>query len=305
MPAFSVIIPCHNAASTLQACCASLFAQTLTDWEAILIDDGSTDATPEVMRDLARRDGRIRTVRQENAGPAAARNRAAALARGDFIAFLDADDLWLPEKLASVSHVFDTDPGADAVFGRIAFFDEAHRRGDTTFSTVRPGRQTRTDVIGENPACTLSNLSVRRAAFLASGGLDAGIRHAEDLEWMNRALASGLAIRATQDLHVRYRASEGGLSADLEAMHAGWRRAVAPYARPSELRAAEARHLRYLARRALRIGQPSRRALDLALRGLRIAPAAFLGGRHRGAATLAGCLIAPFLPSAVRRRAFA
>ena len=305
MPTFSVVIPCHDAAATIGAAIASLAAQTRADWEAVCVDDGSTDATPARLEALAARDPRIRVIRQENAGPSAARNRGAAAASGGILAFLDADDLWLPGKLDSVARTFEAHPDADAVFGRIAFFREAGG-ADATTSTVRPGPQTMADVLGENPACTVSNLSVRREAFLATGGFDGAMRHAEDLEWMIRAVAGGLRVVATPDLHVRYRASDDGLSADLFAMHAGWRRAtLAAAPRPREFGRAEARHLRYLARRALRTGQPPRTALALALRGLRAAPLAFLGGRHRGPATLIGCLAAPLLPATLRRRAFA
>ena len=303
MPRFSVIVPCFNAEETIEATFASLLAQTVTDWEVIFVDDASSDKTPAILDRLLRSDPRVRLIRQPNAGPSVARNRAAEVARGEILAFLDADDIWLPTKLASVAAVFLSDPEADGVFGRIAFFRDIDAP-DTTTSTVRPGRQVRDDVLGENPACTLSNLSVRRAAFLATGGFDGKMRHAEDLEWMNRALANGLTLVATEDLHVRYRASDFGLSADLNAMHTGWRSAVAPFARPEELRAAEARHLRYLARRALRIGQSPRIARNLALSGLRRAPLAFMGDAHRGPATLAACLVAPIIPSPLRRRAF-
>ena len=307
MSLFTVIIPCYNCAVTLPRTIESLTDQTITDWEAICIDDGSQDDTPSLLKRLAAEDPRIRFMRQANAGPSRARNRAAAMARGRILAFLDADDLWLPDKLASVAHVFSEAGDAAASYGRIAFFRN-DGEPDATLSTVTPGLVKLADCLGENPMCTLSNLSVTREAFLASGGFDETMRHGEDLEWLVRSVAGGLKVIATDNLNVRYRACEGGLSADLLAMHTGWRRAVSMAGgkvSKGTLRRAEARHLRYLARRALRIGQPPHIALSLALRGLRAAPLAFLGGRHRGPATLIGCLLAPFLPAFIRRRAFA
>jgi glycosyltransferase involved in cell wall biosynthesis len=92
----STIIPTYNRANLITEALDSVLAQTFPNVEVIVVDDGSTDATSEV---LARYGGRIRVIYQRNAGPAAARNRGIAAANGEFIAFLDSDDLWLPEKL--------------------------------------------------------------------------------------------------------------------------------------------------------------------------------------------------------------
>ncbi len=307
MAKFSVVIPCFNCADTIEATLASVQAQTLADWDVICVDDGSSDDTLAVLQRLAEAEPRLHIMSQENAGPSRARNAAATTAGGDIVAFLDADDVWLPGKLASVAKAFAEDPIADAVFGRIAFF-RSHDEGDATTSTVRPGRAELTDFVGENPACTLSNLSVKRDAFLASGGFNETMRFSEDLEWLVRVAAGGMTLVATEDLHVRYRTSEGGLSADLQAMHQGWQRAVASAegALPArKMAAAEATHLRYLARRALRTQTAPRVGQALALRGMRLAPLAFLGGGHRGPLTLLGCLLAPVLPARLRQHLFA
>ncbi|MCU6455354.1 glycosyltransferase [Sphingomonas sp. A2-49] len=98
-PVVSVVIPGYNGADFIGATLASLGAQTLTDWEAIVVDDRSTDATRDIVRDWA--DPRVRLVEQaENGGPVRARNRGVALARGRYIAGLDQDDLCRPERLA-------------------------------------------------------------------------------------------------------------------------------------------------------------------------------------------------------------
>jgi teichuronic acid biosynthesis glycosyltransferase TuaG len=103
-PTVSVITPARNAAATLEATIASVTAQTRADWEMLIADDGSTDATVAIAAAWAARDPRIRPLPGPRAGggegPAAARNRAIRAARGRFIAFLDADDRWRPEKLA-------------------------------------------------------------------------------------------------------------------------------------------------------------------------------------------------------------
>ena len=101
MPLVSIVTPVYNAARWLPETLASVRAQTLTDWEQILVDDSSTDNSFAIAETAAREDARLRLVcTAHNIGPSAARNLAIEVARGRFIAFLDADDLWLPEKLA-------------------------------------------------------------------------------------------------------------------------------------------------------------------------------------------------------------
>ena len=97
----SIITPVYNAARWLPETLASVQAQTLTDWEHLLVDDGSTDESAMIVVGAAVADRRIRLLRTaQNSGPGAARNVALDAARGRFIAFLDADDVWYPEKLA-------------------------------------------------------------------------------------------------------------------------------------------------------------------------------------------------------------
>ncbi len=98
MPIFSIIIPVYNAEAYIEQTLATVFAQSFTDFEIIVVDDGSTDRTAERINAFAQSD-LLRYIYQNNAGPAAARNTALSLARGQFIAFLDSDDLWHPRKL--------------------------------------------------------------------------------------------------------------------------------------------------------------------------------------------------------------
>lgn len=99
-PLVSVIVPVFNAGAVLERAAASVIAQDMADWELLLIDDGSGDASAQVIEHLAAHDPRIRGLRQgRNTGAAAARNAGLDAARGRYIAFLDADDAWLPQKL--------------------------------------------------------------------------------------------------------------------------------------------------------------------------------------------------------------
>ena len=114
----SVIMPAYNGAKYISAAISSVQAQTFSGWELLIIDDGSTDATAEVVKKhLA--DSRILYVAQSNRGQAAARNRAIALAKGEWIAFLDQDDLWLPEKLQLQLAAAEREHGDVVLLGRV------------------------------------------------------------------------------------------------------------------------------------------------------------------------------------------
>lgn len=302
MPLFSIVIPCLNAAATLGETLDSLLAQTDPDWEALIVDDGSTDGTRALAASYAMRDRRILLLRNPGRGPSAARNLVMDEGAGDILAFCDADDLWAPEKLARMRAVF-TDPAIDAAYSRIAFFDF---RGSRTLSTVPAGNLTVPMLMGENPVCTMSNLAVRRGAFAAAGGFDTSLVHNEDLEFLIRLAATGHRITGTDETLVQYRTSPTGLSADLAAMARGRAAALATAARhgftPDPK--AEAIHMRYLARRALRTDAPAREALRLALHGALTSPAGFFGDLKRGGLTFACAVAAPLMPRRLRRALF-
>lgn len=118
-PTFSVVIPAYNAGATLRSTVDSVLRQSDQDFEIVIVDDGSTDATVSVMHCLASGDDRIRIVSKLNDGVSAARNFGASLARGELLAFLDADDEWAPNKLQLHRAVHDHDPLIDASFAQI------------------------------------------------------------------------------------------------------------------------------------------------------------------------------------------
>jgi len=118
-PLVSVITPAYNAAHTLRACIESIRSQTYSDWEHIVVDDGSTDGTWRVLQTLASEDERLRVVWQANAGQGAARNAAIRMAQGEYIALLDADDRALTERLATQVAFLDAYPEVDVLGGAI------------------------------------------------------------------------------------------------------------------------------------------------------------------------------------------
>lgn len=309
MPRFSIIIPCYNAAEFLPSALLTVARQTVHDWELICVDDGSTDETAALLERAAAVDSRIHVIRQENRGPGAARNNGAAAASGQVLAFLDADDVWAAEKLSRLAAVFDRSNPPDLVFSQVAFFRD-NPEAPSARSTIPDGPLGVRNFLGENPTCTMSNIAVTADTFARTGGFDAGMHHSEDLAWLIRVAASGANIGAIPETLTFYRTNEKGLSADLEAMHQGWRRAVhqletmdQPIS-AADLRAAEAIHLRYLARRALRTGAPATTALSLIARALAKSPRAYFSDPLRGTAIAAASLAALIIPAGTRRLAF-
>lgn len=126
-PALSIIIPVYKVEAFMGRCVDSVLAQTLTDIEIILVDDGSPDACPALCDAYARRDSRIRVVHQDNQGLAGARNAGLALARGDYVAFLDADDWVTPEAYATL-YAAALRHKADIVFCQARYFDDATQK---------------------------------------------------------------------------------------------------------------------------------------------------------------------------------
>lgn len=306
MPTFSIIIPCYNAALTIDSTLASLQAQSCADWEAICIDDGSTDVTCERIRFAAARDSRITLHRNPRTGPSAARNHGATtLAKGEFIAFCDADDLWTPSKLSELRDAF-ADPTVDGVFGEIGFFSQVP--GDTPVQSTAPdGLLSVQTLLGENPVCTMSNMAVRQERFVRSGGFDESMVHNEDLDWLIRLVGREARVIGLPILQTYYRRSEQGLSADLPAMDKGRQQALASAAQLgiTPTGAAHATYNRYLARRALRLGLGRTTALRHALMGLWQSPRGFLMPLHRGLPTLVAAACAAAMPPALTRRLFA
>ena len=307
-PEVSVIIPVYNTAGTLPATIRSVCDQTFAGFEVIAIDDGSTDNSLAVLLGLAAEDSRIRVISRRNGGVSSARNMGVEMASVPLVAFLDADDLWARDKLASHIALHRDEPELAASYARIAFIaeDAEGLEGAKTISSLSLQPPRLSDVLGENPVCTASNLVIRRDWFLLMGGFDERLTFAEDQEFVARLVSHGGKVDGSDGVLTGYRFSPDGLSMDLAKMHAGWRILVDRYIDDAAIRASlEALYYRYLARRVLRSGGRPGRALRYVMAGLRLDARSFLAERRRGLSTVAAALVAPLLPIAMRRRLFA
>lgn len=141
MPAVSIVLPTYNRAEFLPQAFASIRSQTFTDWELIVVDDGSTDDTSAVVAELTRGwEQPVRYHRQENQGAYGARNTGLDLVRGEFVAFFDSDDVWLPHHLADCAGALAVNPDVDWVYGASRIVDQATGRELSPSSFYQDGR---------------------------------------------------------------------------------------------------------------------------------------------------------------------
>ena len=173
----SVVIPAFNAARYIAEAIESAFAQSLQPAEIIVVDDGSTDGTGELVRQWSN----VSLVRQDNAGVAAALNHGIRLAQGELIAFLSADDVWLREKL-QLQVAAASQPG-QLVFGHMQHFISPELPAETAKSLVCPP--------DPMPAFSAGTLLTRRDAFATVGTLREDFAVGEFMEWYGRATDQG------------------------------------------------------------------------------------------------------------------
>jgi hypothetical protein len=206
-----VITPAFNAAGFIRDTIESIRAQTFDDWELLVIDDGSTDATVEIVQEYMDRDGRIKLLRQANRGPSSARNEGMRRAQGTFVTFLDSDDTWEPEYLESQLEVFRQYPDTDLVTGVARFRGGARdRRPMRAFTPGHPVLSLR-DIIADDTAVFIMTI-FRRKVFAAIGGMDEAQWRSEDYDFWLRAAVAGFVFRRNSRPLGRYRVREGSLS---------------------------------------------------------------------------------------------
>lgn len=218
MPKISVIVPAYNSALFIRQTIASITAQSFEDFEIIVVDDGSTDATAEIASTL---DARIRVVRQRNQGIAGARNSGLSHARGELIAFIDHDDLWHPNKLKVQIQVLERDPGCGIVYGEFLRWDP--RKPPVFPDEIIDSNRVVPELSGfilSKLVCInwvlLSTAVIRRDVFDVVGNFDPAMPPGDDWDFMLRASEHFRFIKLAQPLAL-YRVHAGQTSLKLTA----------------------------------------------------------------------------------------
>jgi glycosyltransferase involved in cell wall biosynthesis len=207
-PAVSVVIPAFNAERTIAGTIRSVVAQTFGDLEIVVVDDGSADGTARAAASVA--DGRIRVLTQANGGAASARNTGITAARGEFVAFLDADDLWLAHKLERQVSLLRADPQAEAVQTSVYFVDDELRPLGVG-ECVDAGDDLERCLQFFNLPGFCSAAMVRRATFFEIGMFDRALVILEDWDLALR-LARRKSLRSIAEPLVLYRVHPGNRS---------------------------------------------------------------------------------------------
>jgi glycosyltransferase involved in cell wall biosynthesis len=224
-PTVSAVIPVFDGEAFVADAIASVLAQTHPVAECIVVDDGSTDATAEVVRRFG---GAVRLIQQPNAGVAAARNRGAEAATGRFVAFLDADDAWAPAKLERQLAAAARLPATGLVLCDLELFDED--TGATLGrAAMHPGPGTLLDMVLFEGAQTVSCSStalLERALFERMGGFDVALSMSADWDFLARALLEGPVASVPEPL-VRYRVHGANMSRNVTLLERDMTRAYA------------------------------------------------------------------------------
>jgi glycosyltransferase involved in cell wall biosynthesis len=218
-PRVSVVVPSYNAASYLPDSIESVIAQTYTGWELVIVDDGSTDDTPSVIRPYAERlQDKLRYVYQSNRGLPAARNTGIRNARGEFIALLDADDVYLPSRLERGVALMDSDPEIGLLHARVARIDA---RNVVVSKPVHRAKYLSGNiahhVFTRRAHLLCPTILFRKSCVDQVGFFDETMRATEDRDLWFR-IAEHYRVGYIDEILAYYRLSPGAMSRDLQRM---------------------------------------------------------------------------------------
>ena len=217
-PKVTVIMPAYNAAQFIEAAIRSVMAQTVNDWELLVIDDGSRDDTCQIVEQLAAGEPRVQLLRNEkNMGVANTRNRGLSLCRGEFAAFLDSDDIWLPDKLQKQLDLLES-TGAALCYTAYGIMDAAgaQSRGDY----LVPGKADFRKLLKEN-VIGCSTVMLRRQVT-EQYRFETTLHHEDYALWL-RMLRDGIRAVGCTEVLVRWRLVENSRSFDKrKSAHSRW-----------------------------------------------------------------------------------
>jgi glycosyltransferase involved in cell wall biosynthesis len=216
-PKITVVMPAYNVAPYISETLASVFAQSFTDYEVVMVNDGSPD-TEELEQAIEPYRDRVRYIKQENRGAGAARNEGLRAARGELVAFLDADDIWEPNYLEEQVK-FLIGNNYDLVCADAMHFGKSRLEGQTfmgAFMDSAPpaGKVTFLDLISAKRSLITSGVVARRQPILEVGLFDESLRNSQDFDLWVRLSRAGRVLAYQRKVLLRYRFHEDSLSGD-------------------------------------------------------------------------------------------
>lgn len=213
-PTVSVIVPAYNVAPFITEAIDSVLAQTFTDFEIIIINDGSPD-TEELEAVLKQYMNRIVYLKQENRGAGGARNAGLRIARGRFVAFLDGDDAWLPDFLSEQVSFALNDGGYDLVYADALLFGDPRRAIGTVMQREpSAGPVTFESLLAERCIVNTSSVLARTQPILEAGLFDETLRNSQDFDLWARLAKRGARMNFQRKVLARHRVWSGSLASD-------------------------------------------------------------------------------------------
>jgi glycosyltransferase involved in cell wall biosynthesis len=315
-PLVSVVIPVYNAERFIKTCIDSVLRQSYENLEVLVIDDGGPDQSISIVEQYD--DQRLRIIRQENRGLAGARNTGIRVARGDFIAFLDADDFWFVHKIEKHVAVMQANPKCGVSFSASIFVDEDGESLNRLQEPFNKNDFNSSHVFCRNPIGNGSVPMITRSVFdhiaFKSAGVkhlqyfDESLRQSEDIDcWTRITLQTESEFQYIDQPLTFYRLNSGGLSANVDRQFETWERVLAKitYLAPDFAkkygRLAKAYQYRYLARRLILEGN-TLRASRLIGRALLTSPMILVKEPKRTLITLVASFGLCLLPLSARRK---
>lgn len=208
-PKVSIIMPAYNTAGLIKGSLDSVFSQTYSDFEILVVNDGSPD-TPQLEQVLQPYLDRIIYVKQENKRAAGARNTAIRHARGEFLAFLDSDDCWLPCHLAAQMNRLAQDPALDLVYANGMRIGDPRRQVEFMRRCPSTGAATFEALVMERCQIPVSTVVARKSTIVAAGGFSEELARCDDYDMWLRAAFHGAKISYGRQLQAKFNGGRPG-----------------------------------------------------------------------------------------------
>jgi len=213
MPFFSVLIPTYNGERFIEETVESVLKQTFTDFEIIIVNDGSNDTTGQIIAKLKKKDARIKIITTSNSGiPAATTNVGVDAAKGNYIAFLDHDDIWKHHKLMALYDTFTKNPEVGFIISNVEVLDEKDKSITVSTAPIQGNKLSSENVLSGNYFNTFSMLAINREVIDKIGYLDTNFFVFADFEIIIRMVSRSIPFLFLEEPLVTYRIHQNNTS---------------------------------------------------------------------------------------------